>query len=309
VKNLELEHPIPTKLAGPWNHGEIKYLVISPVRNEAEHIEKTIVSILNQTIKPKEWIIVDDGSKDRTYEIVKKYSEKYEWIKIIRRGDRGYAEPGRGVMEAFYAGFDNRTCNDFDFIVKLDGDLGFDKNYFESLFNKFSENPKLGLAGGVCYIKMNGRLEPETHPEFHVRGPTKVYRRECWEDIGGLIKHLGWDTIDEIAAQYHGWETRSFKDLKVIHYKITGNTTGAFKWAIKCGKGNYYCGYHPLFVLAKGVRRMILRQPYLFNGIGVILGFFSCYLRKEDRYEDLEIIKYLRKEQIKKLLFRPGIWR
>jgi biofilm PGA synthesis N-glycosyltransferase PgaC len=288
---------------------EIMYLVISPVRNEAEHIEKTILSMLNQTIKPKEWIIVDDGSKDRTYEIIKKYGEEYEWIKIIQRTDRGYAEPGRGVMEAFYKGYDNRTCNDFDYIVKLDGDLSFDSNYFESLFKKFLENPKLGIAGGVCYIKVYGKLHLETHPEFHVRGPTKVYRRECWEQIGGLIRHLGWDTIDEIAARYHGWETKSFKDVKLIHHKITGSTTGGFKWAIKCGKSNYYCGYHPLFVLATGVRRSIFLQPNLFNGIGVMLGFFSCYLKKEERYKELEIIKYLRKEQMKRMLFRPSIWR
>ena len=290
------------------NNKEIKYLVISPVRNEAEHIEKTIVSMLNQTIKPKEWIIVDDGSKDRTYDIIKKYSEEYEWIKIIHREDRGYAEPGRGVMEAFYAGYDNRACKDFDFIVKLDGDLSFDSTYFETLFKKFLENPKLGIAGGVCYIEKNGRLKLEEHPEFHVRGTTKVYRRECWEEIGGLIKHLGWDTIDEIKAQYHGWESKTFKGIKLIHYKVTGFNTGTFKGAITCGKSDYYCGYHPFFVFAKGARR-IFKQPYLIDGFGIMLGFFSCYIKKEGRFEDSEITKYLRKEQVKRMLFRPGIWR
>lgn len=288
---------------------KIKYLVISPVRNEAEHVEKSIISILNQTIKPEEWIIVDDGSRDRTVEIVKKYSGKYGWIKLISKADRGFAEPGRGVMEAFYEGYDHRTCNDFNFIVKLDGDLSFDSNYFESLFRNFSEEPKLGIAGGVCYVRRNGQLEIEKHPEFHVRGTTKVYRRECWNQIGGLIKHFGWDTIDEVKAQYNGWATKSFKDLKTIHHKITGYNTGKFNWAIKCGKGNYYCGYHPLFVLAKGLRRMILKRPYLVDGIGIMVGFFSSYLKRDERYEDLEIIEYLRKEQIKRLLFRPGIWK
>lgn len=286
-----------------------KYLVISPVRNEAEHIGKTILSMLSQTIKPKEWIIVDDGSEDRTVEIVKEYSEKNNWIKLMQRPDRGFAEPGRGVMDAFYTGYDNRTCNDFDFLVKLDGDISFEFYYFESLFRKFAQNPELGIAGGVCYIERKGGLQRENHPQFHVRGTSKVYRRECWEEIGGLIKHLGWDTIDEIKANYHGWKTRSFEDLKLIHHKVTGYTTGKFQWAIKCGENNHYCGYHPLFVLAKGVRRIVKRDPYLSYGLGIILGFFSCYLRKEERYGGSEIIKYLRKEQMKRLLFRPGIWR
>ncbi len=286
-----------------------KYLVISPVRNEAEWIETTIISMLNQTVTPEEWIIVDDGSRDSTSKIVEKYSDKYDWIKLIRREDRGFAEPGRGIIEAFYEGYAHNNCKDFDYIVKLDGDLSFDEDYFESLFKKFLKNPELGMASGICYIYRKGILTPENHPEFHVRGPSKVYKRECWNQIGGLVKHLGWDTLDEIKAQYLGWTTKSFKDLRLIHYKETGYHSGLLKWAMKQGRSDYYCGYHPLFVLAKGIRRIFFERPYLIDGMGGIFGYFLGYINNEDRYGELGVIKYLRKEQIKALMFRPGIWR
>ena len=264
--------------------------------------------MVSQTIRPEEWVIVDDGSKDGTVGIVEKYRERYDWIKVICRNDRGYAEPGRGVMEAFYTGYDHRTCEDFDFIVKLDGDLGFGRDYFESLFRKFSEDPKLGIAGGVCYVARNGHLVIEKHPEFHVRGTIKVYRRECWNQIGGLVKHLGWDTMDEIEAQYRGWETKSFKNLKILHHKLTGCNTGAFKWAIKSGKSDYYCGYHPLFVLVKGIKR-IFKKSLFDRWFGILLGYFSSCLKKEEQYGDRKIIEYLRKEQVKRMLFRKSIWK
>jgi biofilm PGA synthesis N-glycosyltransferase PgaC len=285
-----------------------KYLVISPVRNEAEWIETTIISMLNQTVTPEEWIIVDDGSRDSTSEIVERYIDKYAWIKLIHREDRGFAEPGRGIIEAFYEGYEHSTCKDFDFIVKLDGDLHFDETYFESLFKEFSKNPKLGMASGVCYIYVRGILTLENHPEFHVRGPSKIYRRECWKQIGQLVKHLGWDTLDEVKAQYLGWTTKSFKNLRLIHYKVTGYKSGAAKWAVKCGKSDYYCGYHPLFILVKGIKRFF-KKPYLIDGMGILFGYFKSYLNKDERYEDSAVIEYLRKEQIKTLMFRRSIWR
>ena len=285
----------------------MKYIIVSPVRNEGKYIKNTIESVLKQTIKPMEWIIVDDGSKDDTVDIVRKYANKVRWIRLIEKPDRGYAEPGKGVIEAFYFGYEKIGENQFDFIVKLDGDLTFGDRYFEQLFDKFREDPKLGMASGVCYVEINGRLEAEAHPEFHVRGPSKVYRRECWEQIGGLVKHLGWDTIDEIKAQYFGWKTRSYKDLQIIHHKITGKNTGVFKWAVKLGRSDYYCGYHPIFLLAKGVRRLFL-PPFVVGGVGVIWGYFKNYFINAEQYQEKDIIQFLRDEQIKKLTLRKGIW-
>ena len=252
--------------------------------------------------------MVDDGSRDDTPDIVREYAKTFPWIRLVERRDRGYAEPGRGVIEAFYAGYERIGHRDFDFIVKLDGDLTFGERYFESLFDRFRENPRLGMASGVCYVEINGGLERENHPEFHVRGPSKVYRRECWEQIGVLVKHLGWDSLDEIKAQYHGWDTRSYKDLVIIHHKVTGKNTGVFRWAIKLGQSDYYCGYHPLFLLAKGLRRLFL-PPYVVGGVGILWGYFGNYLRGAERFPEEDVVHFLRNEQLKRLTWRGGIWR
>lgn len=285
-----------------------KYVIVSPVRNEGKHIRHTLESVTRQTVKPAEWIVVDDGSADDTPEIVREYARTFPWIRLVERTDRGYAEPGRGVIEAFYAGYERIEHRDFDFIVKLDGDLTFEEKYFEFLFDRFRESPALGMASGVCYLEINGGLEREKHPEFHVRGPSKVYRRECWEQIGGVVKHLGWDTIDEIKAQYHGWETRSYKELVIIHHKVTGKNTGVFKWAVKLGQSDHYCGYHPLFLLAKGVRRLFF-PPYILGGVGILWGYFRNYFGKVEQFPEKDIVRFLQVEQMKRLTKGEGIWR
>jgi biofilm PGA synthesis N-glycosyltransferase PgaC len=285
----------------------IKYVIISPVRNEELYIDKTILSVISQTIQPKKWIIVNDGSTDNTSTIIAKYSSTYKWIQLIDKKNRGYAETGRGVMEAFYVGYNNINIDDYDFIVKLDGDLSFKPNYFESLFNEFKNNHKLGIASGVCFIERKGKLEREKHPEFHVRGASKVYKKECWKAIGGLIKHKGWDTIDEMKAQSLGWETKSFVNLHINHYKPTGYNTGSYNWTIMGGKSDYYCGYHPLFVITKGIKRMFQR-PYMIGGFGIIYGFFKEYIRNGEQIKDNDLIKFIQKQQFNKLTFRKSIW-
>ena len=160
----------------------------------------------------------------------------------------------------------------------------------------------------VCYIERNGTREAEKHPLTHVRGPSKVYRRECWQQIGGLVKHLGWDTIDEIKAQYYGWRTRSYPELPIIHHRITGGNTGSLRWAIKLGQSDYYVGYHPLFVIAKYSRRVFIK-PYLIGGLGALYGYFRWFFStKHRRYNEKKIISYLQKEQIKCMMFRPSIY-
>ena len=288
------------------NHNR-KYIIISPVRNEADYIENTLKSVTSQTILPIEWVIVDDGSTDNTVEIIKNYSKDNHWIKLINKNDRGYAEPGRGVMEAFYAGYQQRESKDFDFIVKLDGDLTFDSTYFEALLEKFEKNSKLGIAGGYCYIEKGTELEREDHPKFHVRGPTKVYRKECWNQIDGLVKHLGWDTIDEVKALYYGWETQSFDDIKLIHHKVTGFKSGKYRWAILLGRADFFVGYHPLFMLAKCVKRLF-DEPYLIGSVGIFSGYFSHYFSKKKPIVEKDIVKFLQKEQLKSLVLRKSLW-
>jgi len=285
-----------------------KYVIVSPVRNEEQFIEKTIKSVISQTVKPVEWIIVNDGSIDGTKQIIEKFVTKYNWIKIINKKDIGYDKLGSGVVEAFYVGYNQIANKDFDFIVKLDGDLSFESSYFEELLKRFAKNPKLGIAGGFGYYPEKAKLILEKMPKFHVHGPTKVYRRKCWEGIGGLISQLNWDAVDELKAQMTGWETKSFEELKFIHYRKTGSKDGLIKGYFRHGHGAFLIGYHPLFMLLRGVYRMI-HKPYIIGGLAMIWGYVSSYLRRMKQIDDPELIQYLRRQQINKLLFRKTIWK
>jgi len=246
-----------------------KYVVITPVRDEEAYLEKTIESVTSQTILPTEWIIVNDGSTDRTGVIADAAASKCPWLKVVHRQNRGFRKAGGGVIEAFYDGYAALNCNGWDFIAKLDGDLSFEKDYFSRCFDIFRENPKLGVGGGVILNLIEGSLIPEKHPLFHVRGATKIYRRACWEAIGGLILAPGWDTLDEVKANMMGFETRAFLDLKVVHYRYTGAADGTWKNSVKNGLANYISGYHPIFMLFKCLKRAVAR-PYIIHAAGLL---------------------------------------
>lgn len=281
-------------------YGDTRYVVITPVRNEAGFIEKTIHSMTQQTVRATEWVIVNDGSTDETAEIVARYTTEYPWIRLVHREDRGTRQRGKGIIEAFYAGYETLTCQDYDFIVKLDGDLSFEPAYFESLLRGFASNPKLGIAGGGVYERLDGKNWVLQATRDHVRGPTKVYRRACFEAIGGLVPALGWDGVDEWKALTLGWEVQSFLELKVYHYRFTGAATGPLESRIEQGYGAHYMGYHPLFMIARGIRHMFT-QPYLVGGLAMIIAYFVAWLRGRERLPDPAVMRYIRRTQLRQL--------
>jgi biofilm PGA synthesis N-glycosyltransferase PgaC len=288
--------------------GAKRYVIITPVRDEEAYIKKTIESVLSQTILPLRWVIVDDGSTDNTVKIANDYAGAHRWIQLILRENRGFRKPGLGVMEAFYEGLSSLGSREWDFIVKMDGDLSFDHDYFERCFEEFKNDRKLGIAGGMIYHVNKGSLHIENHPLFHVRGATKIYRRECWDAIGGLIKATGWDTIDEVKASMLGWRTRSFPELKVIHYRLTGTANGIWRNYVKNGRANYISGYHPLFMLLKCMKRTF-QKPYLIGAIALTYGFFGGYLTRSDQIKDRQLINYIRQQQIRKMALKDSIWK
>jgi len=285
----------------------MKYVIITPVRNEEKYLEKTITSVISQKTKPIEWIIVNDGSSDRTGSIINSYAKQFKWIRAVHRKNRGYRKSGGGVIEAFYDGYNSLSPEDWSFIVKLDGDLSFGEKYFESCFNKFDEIQNLGICGGDIYWVNNGQMYLEKNPSFHVRGATKIYKRECWFDIGGLKRSPGWDTVDEVYANMLGWKTRSFPELKIIQHRRTGGADGAWRSSIKDGSADFYAGYHPLFMLVKCIRR-IFNQPYFLESIGLLYGFSRGYIKRTPQFDNKAIIDYLRKQQLRKLFFMDSIW-
>jgi biofilm PGA synthesis N-glycosyltransferase PgaC len=280
--------------------GNVRYVVITPVRNEAEFIEKTIHSMVQQTVRATEWVIVNDGSTDETAEIVARYTADHPWIRLVNREDRGARQRGKGVVEAFYTGYEALTCQDYDYIVKLDGDLSFQSTYFLSLWREFASNPKLGIAGGGIWEKPDGENWVLHTARDHVRGATKVYRQTCFEAIGGLIPAMGWDGMDEWKALARGWEVQSLLKLKALHYRYTGTATGSVKSRIEEGYAAHHMGYHPLFLIVRGLRHFFDR-PYLVGGAAMIIGYFAAWLRGQERLQDPDVIRYMRHIQLRQL--------
>lgn len=288
----------------------IRYVIITPVRDEAPYIEKTIASVMGQSILPSEWVIVDDGSTDGTSAILDSHARDAHWIRVKHRGNRGFRAAGGGVVEAFYTGYTALTDPNWEFIIKLDGDLSFAPDFFEQCFGLFGRDEKLGIGGGtVCKLE-NGRLKVDSvgDPPFHVRGATKIYRRACWEQIAPLARAPGWDTIDEVKANCLGWRTRTFGDINLIQHKPTGGVDGRWRNWFKNGRANYVTGYHPLFMAAKSARRSFRSKPILVESIALMAGFFSGYIRGVPQGADAETIRYLRREQLRRLLLQPSIY-
>src|SRR6202140_5917856 len=284
------------------------YVVISPVRDEEAYIRFTVDCMARQTIVPKEWVVINDGSSDKTGEILDEYAQQYPWIRVVHRANRGFRKAGGGVGEAFNAGFDALQFRDWDFLVKLDGDLSFEPDYFEKCFQNFEKELRLGVGGGViCYLE-NGVKDFEPSPAFHVRGATKIYKRGCWDAIGGFWPAPGWDTMDEVKASMLGWTTRSFPELHLLHHRYTGAADGTWANLVKNGRANYVCGYHPVFMLLKCVRRLRFK-PYIVGSAALMYGFLSGYTQRIPQVDEPETIKYLRKKQLARLTGRESIWR
>jgi biofilm PGA synthesis N-glycosyltransferase PgaC len=285
-----------------------KYVIITPVRDEEAYIRHTIESVVAQTIQPAEWVIVDDGSTDATGSTIDQYSKQFSWIRTVHRPNRGFRQAGGGVVEAFYSGYNSLQTTGWDFVVKLDGDLTFSPDYFQRCFEQFAKDSRLGIGGGEIYHRVHGELKLEAGPRFHVRGATKIYRSPCWEAIGGLVTAPGWDTVDEVRANMLGWNTRSFSELQLVHHRFTGSAQGILRDRVKYGSVCFICGYHPLFVLARCTYRLF-RKPYVVGSLAILFGFLKSYLIHTPQVNDQPMIRYLRKQQLRRLFGMQTIWR
>jgi poly-beta-1,6-N-acetyl-D-glucosamine synthase len=287
---------------------DTKYVVITPVRDEEAYLPFTIDSMVRQTLRPQEWVIVDDGSRDGTGGIIEAATREHSWIRGVRRNDRGFRKWGAGIIEAFYDGFHALNCKDWEFMAKLDGDLSFEANYFAEMAGKFHGHRDLGIGGGFLYHVADGIRTLEQTPTFHVRGGAKIYRRACWEAIGGLWVGPGSDTVDEVKANMLGWKTKSFLDIQIQHHRWTGAAYGRWGGLVKNGKTDYVSGYHPLFLAAKSLARL-WKRPYVLGSAALLYGYCSAYLQDIPRVDDPDLIRYLRKQQLAKLCGQQTIWK
>ena len=280
-----------------------KYLVISPVRDEARWLQCTIDSVVAQTVRPALWIIVDDGSSDDTPKIAARAAQQHGWIRLHRRPDRGQRKLGGGVVEAFYDGLALARLDDYEYVCKLDGDLEFVPTYFQRLFEKFELDPRLGTASGKCWlVTRKGLIHERIDDEFSL-GACKTYRRVCFQKIGGFVRELMWDGIDSHKCRMHGWRARSFAahELRIRHLRQLGSSMGGvLRGRLRWGCGQYFMGTHPLYALGIAGYRAFER-PWILGGLFILIGYVSAHLRRRPRYDDLEFRKHLRHWQLSRL--------
>jgi glycosyltransferase involved in cell wall biosynthesis len=279
------------------------YALITAAYNEAEHIEKTLRSVTSQTVLPGKWIIVSDGSTDRTDEIVQKYAKHFSFIQLVRQ-ERDQRRNFASKVFAQNAGIRLLSLKDFDFIGLMDGDASFAPDYFRVLFKKFRLDPALGLASGYIYEAVDGHFFPvKGNRKWSVPGCIQMFRRECFERIGGLlpIKYGCVDTYLEIAARMRGWKGQSFSDLVIRHHRPCGGAVGVLRYSYRKGLAEYSIGYHPAFEFVRLARRA-LSLPFALGALAQLCGFAVASLRREKREVSPEFVAFLRREQKGRLL-------
>jgi len=286
----------------------MKYILISPARNEEKFIAKTLDSMVKQTLLPERWVIVDDGSTDSTAEIAKDYAERFPWIEILRRSprlDRSFA----GKVHAFNAGMERVASLQFDVVGNLDADLSFDPDYLEFLMRKFAEDPKLGVAGTPFLENGYDSARDSFEGENHVAGGCQLFRRTCFEDFGGYIPNPagGIDWIAVTTARMKGWKTRSFPEKRFHHYRTLGTAgRSSIAASFSYGEKDYYLGGSPVWQLFRVAYRTA-KQPV--DGLALFAGYSWAALRRMKRPVSRDLMRFHRREQMKKLkaIFRNMI--
>ena len=244
--------------------------------------------MVRQSLKPVRWIIVDDGSSDRTAEIVEGYAREHSYIQLLRLAGGQARQPGARVVRAFNRGYEAVQSIDYEFIVKLDCDLSFEPEYFERLSEKFLADPKLAIASGVYLEAPDGVTWREVAmPPYHAAGASKVIRRTCFEQIGGFVPARGWDTVDEIRAMARGWRTGHFRELKMWHWKPEGSGIGSMRTSVMHGEIFYRTGGSKMFFLMKVLHRLG-RRPFLVGGLALFWGYLRSMVSHEERLVTVE---------------------
>lgn len=283
----------------------MKLIIITPTRNEEDFIQATLKCMLAQTILPTRWIIVNDGSTDGTDKIVRACLKHAPFIEYISLADRGYRKPGQGVVEAFCEGYERITGDDYDVIAKFDADLEFPPDTLERISNAFRNDPELGITGGTRYERVSGKgdFKKVLVPKGFVGGPTKFYRKKCFEDINGLIQRAGWDGVDTIRANMKGWRTGELESLKIIHLKPTGTAKGEGlkKACEKYGDVSYFMGGYLWYFLLRVIGRSLQRRS-LRVGFYMIKGYLRSHINSLER-ESQEFSKFLKKIQKQNMIY------
>ena len=286
----------------------MKYVIITPAHNEEAYIRFTLDSVVAQTVKPTQWVIVDDGSTDRTRDIVQYYANQFGWIKIfVNQAGEGTREGGSKVVKAFLQGYYALGVVNFDFVAKLDADLTLPNNYFEEVGKAFQSDSTIGLCGGYISELSNGAWKKHKTASYHLRGASKAYRKKCFDQIGRLPVTLNWDFIDEMKAMSLGWSIRIL-DLQIKHHRRTSTLINrGLHSSFMMGKQYYKDGYDFFLAICRSVTFGLRTKPYIITSIWFMFGFlYNCWARPEKEVDpSLEaFIKKFQYARIRKALLR-----
>jgi hypothetical protein len=268
-------------------------------------MRRTLDSVVAQTVRPTLWVIVDDGSTDETPEILADYAAAHDWIRVVPKPDRGHRVVGPGVIEAFYAGLETVSLEQFDYLCKLDLDLDLPPRYFETLIARLQENPRIGTCSGKAYFRdSTGALVSEKIGDEMSLGMTKFYSVECFEQIGGFVREVMWDGIDCHKARQLGWTPVSWDDpeLRFEHLRPMGSSQQSiFTGRRRHGFGQYYMGTSAAFLLASAVNKM-RQPPYFLGGLAIVQGYFGAMLKGTKRHADSELVQFIKAYQRRALM-------
>jgi glycosyltransferase involved in cell wall biosynthesis len=277
------------------------YVLITPARNEERFIEATIESVAAQTVRPRKWVIVSDGSTDRTDDIVKTHAARHSWIRFIRRpehAERHFA----AKVRCFNSAYETLAGEAYDIIGNLDADITFEKDYFEFLLGEFAEDTRLGVAG-TPFVEGDVSYDYRFTNVEHVSGACQLFRRACFEEIGGYVPVArgGIDWIAVTTARMKGWKTRTFLERVCHHHRPMGTATaGPFQALYKLGRQDYFLGGHPLWELCRAAFQAS-RKPYVLGGLVLLAGYLRALVGGVERPVSAELVRFHRREQLQRL--------
>jgi poly-beta-1,6-N-acetyl-D-glucosamine synthase len=282
-----------------------RYLAITPARDEEKFLPRLIDSMCAQTVAPARWIIIDDASTDRTGAIIDEAARATPWIEPHHLNSaRPRQAGGESVIMQFLS---DAAWREMDFIFRLDADLSFGSHMIELLIGQFARDPRLGIASPILAEPTNGGWRDVAVRSMHTRGAAKMYSRACFEMLGKLEAGLGWDVIDGARAQMAGFKTRTFTHIRCFHHRPQGSAGGLLRGRYASGCSAWYVGYSPLYLLAAAVKR-VPESPLLLGSIMMVAGYVAGFVRRRPRVGDPELVRFVRTQQMRRLLQRDSLW-
>jgi glycosyltransferase involved in cell wall biosynthesis len=302
----------PKELRTPLITGAERLLIVSPVRNEASHIEPVVRAVAAQTRPPDLWLVADDNSEDDTLQILRYLEGEIDFLRVVTIPPARDIGKDRLAMaleaKAFNRALEQVEWRSFTHIGKLDGDIELPPDYFERILSWMRESPDLGIAGGSLTEPLGpgGEWKQVAAPGYHVHGAMKLFTRGCFEAVGGIQERLGWDVIDETYARIKGYRTARDPELVARHYRPGGSADGRLRGQMRHGEIAYISRYSLPWVLARAFKIGVRWDPYGLSGLAFVWGYFRSTRRRTGRVEDKEFKRFVRREHRQRVLRAMG---